>query len=841
MSLRLLLLTVALLILTACQSTPPPPQITPNLVTSIPTTSIGNEQLAINNEQTPTSSPPLATLTLIPLPPTPSPNPKSKIQNPKSEFPAKPLPLNAYPRPANDNGLGVHWSTHLYAQSDQATSYFVSELARMNIKWVKLLNDGTKGRDYDRTIDDLVSRDIMPILRIYQQCNTPYNPKELESLVRHYAAKGVYYFDLYNEPNQFGESGGWCRPDGEPQPEYLAQIWADAARTIYKAGGYPGLPSFFAPSQKIDGWRQDFFYRFFNALQEQGNQDVLYFSWASIHNYHINHPPTYPYDDVNLTGRPLTDEEISRYSLSPELAAEINRFRATAREPGGFFLGDNLYDDATNFFHFIAYRNQFFDLFGFEIPMISTEGGATRGSGEDPRYPKSDGQTVAEWTLWSADYMLDNAPDYYFATSTWLLAQRALDYNDPVWEANAWYHDREGDQEPVVETLKNRPRLNEARITCVDTDRECWAEKAPPQPDINLLGNYPRPPNDNGRGIHWSPTNQKLPPEVVDYFVPELWEMNIKWVKFLQDDQPAVADPYLIKRLVANDIEPVMRVFKPFNKPYQHLTPLVTEATGMGVHYFELYNEPNLGGPPGGWQEGEAINVERIVDLWILAAKDVYATGGHPSLPPLAGGGTMDDMVFLRQFLDGVRARGQADLLPGAWIPVHNYFLNHPLDYPTDPVNVDDVPLTEEEIAEWKLTPEQAEAINHARSIAKLPREQGGFWVGNTIDEDSNAFRKFEAYANIFFDRFGYYVPVIGTEGGAIAGAAQDPRYPPVREEDLTALTLAAYHAMLDDAPPYFFAHTPWLLANSAGEHADERFEHAAWYKDREGTTLPVV
>jgi hypothetical protein len=46
---------------------------------------------------------------------------------------------------------------------------------------------------------------------------------------------------------------------------------------------------------------------------------------------------------------------------------------------------------------------------------------------------------------------------------------------------------------------------------------------------------------------------------------------------------------------------------------------------------------------------------------------------------------------------------------------------------------------------------------------------------------------------------------------------------------------------MLDNAPAYFFAHTPWLLANNAGGHPDERFEHAAWYKDREGTTLPVV
>jgi len=856
---QLNILLLSFIILTACQATPAP-KITPVVSTSIPPPQIPA------SETTPAPS-------STPLPPTPSATPltinnsQSTINN--SPFPTEPLPLDAYPRPPNDNGLGVHWSTHLYAQSDEATSYFVSELARLNIKWVKLLNDGTSGHDYDHTIDELVSRDIMPVLRIYQQCNTVYNSEELDALVRHYVDKGVYYFDLYNEPNQPGEPGGWCQPDGVPQPEYLAQVWADAARTIYLAGGYPGLPSFFAPDQKRPDWQDSFFYRFFHALRAQGNEDVLYFSWASIHNYNINHPPTYPFDAVNLAGRLLTDNEIARYNLSPDEVAGINLNRTVAgilrRRPlnaedaarlnlsmgeieainqkhaNGELMGFTLYDDSTAFFHFIAYRNQFYDMFGFDIPIISTEGGATRGSGEDARYPVVDGQTVAGWTLWSADYMLDDAPDYYFATMTWLLAQHALDYDEPIWEKDAWYHNREGDQEPVVDALKNRPRLHESRQGCDRDDQDCWATKMTPQPDKNLLAHYPRPTSDNGRGIHFSPTTLALHPKVVNYFIAELRAMNIKWVKLLQDDLPEVTNVYLIEQLVANDIEPVMRVYKPFNDPYEHLPELVSQATDMGVNYFELYNEPNLAGPAGGWREGEGVNVERMVDLWILAANDVHAAGGYPSLPSLAGGGTVDDMVFLRELLDGIRARGQADLLPGSWMPVHNYFLNHPLDYPADPVNVNDVPLTDEEIAERELTPEQVEAINQARRTAKLPREEGGFWVSDTIDEDSNAFRKFEAYANIFYNRFGYYLPVISTEGGALVGSAEDPRYPPVRQEDLTELTLAAYHAMLDGAPPYFFAHTPWLLANSAGEHFDERFEQAAWYKNREGNVLPVV
>ena len=482
----------------------------------------------------------------------------------------------------------------------------------------------------------------------------------------------------------------------------------------------------------------------------------------------------------------------------------------------------------------MAYHDQFRDLFGFDLPIISTEGGAIPGSNEDPRYPTADAQTVADWTAWTADYMLDDAPDYCLATCNWLLAQQALEYEEPGWEKDAWYHDRKGDAAPVVTALKQRPRLREARST-----RRQTADRL--QDQVNPLNAYPQPRNDNGRGVHWAPTNQPQPDAMVDYFVTELLDMNVKWVKLLQDDAPQLTHAYLIDRLVAHDIEPILRVYKPFNEPYQHLSELVPRAVRRGVHYFETYCEPNIAGPAGGWREGEAIRVERIADLWIKAAGEIHAAGGKPGLPSLAPGGTIDDTLFLGRFLDALRARGQSGLLPGAWIPVHNYFLNHPLDYPTDPVNVYDVPLAQAEIAERGLLPEQVEAINHARRTAKLPRELGGFWVGNTIDEDSNGFRKFEAYAHIFRDRFGYDLPVIGTEGGAVVGAQEDPRYPPVSERDVAKLTVSAYSAMLDDAPPYFFAQTCWLLANRAGGHADERFEQAAWYRDRAGGVLSVV
>ncbi len=759
-----------------------------------------------------------------------------------------PLPLSAFPRPNNDNGLGIHWSTNLYAQEDETTDYFIKELKAMNIKWVKILIDGTDGRKSTYLVEQLIANDMMPIIRMYDRCNEPIDLGALGHLVDYFLPKGVYYYEIYNEPDIWGVDGGWCKEGegGKPDPEYLASIWAPAARTVQEHGGYSSLPSIFPVGKNIPEWRDSFFQRFLRAIKANGDTPVLYKSWGAVHNYFINHPPNYPLDEANLTGKLLTAAEIARYKLDPHKAEAINQARAKQFDDGGFYVGNDPTLDVTGFLHFIGYHDQFTEIFGFEIPLISTEGGATVGSCEDPRYPCVNEQLQMEWTLAAHEFMLDEAPDYYFATCTWLLAQRALDFwGGTVWEDNAWYHDRKGDHLPIVEAFKNHPRKDDVRWDM----RPATPEPAANKPafaslstqteqivELSTLGSlmrYPHPPNDNGRGVHYAPTIMAQTPDAIDFFVDELLAMNIKWVKIMQGDMPKVEHVYLIEQLTAHGIEPILRVYRPYNDPYEYLGDLVAAAKPMGVHYFELHNEPNIAGFPGGWRDGEAMSIDRILDLWIPAAAAVSRGGGYPGLPALAPGGSYDDMLFLRQFLDGLINRRQANLLENAWIPLHNYFLNHPFDYPADPVNRNNTPLDPAEIQRRGLTMQQAQAINAARSSARQP---GGYYVGDTIHDDSNGFRKFEAYAKIFHDRMGFYIPIISTEGGPLVGDNQDPRYPPIIEEDLTALTLRTYHYMLDEAPPYYFAYTPWLLADGG----DDAWDGASWYKPNH-ENRPVV
>ncbi|MCS7220762.1 MAG: DUF5107 domain-containing protein [Anaerolineae bacterium] len=777
-----------------------------------------------------------------------------------------PLPLSAYPRPPQDNGLGIHWSTNIYGQSREIVDYFVAEMVAMGIKWVKFLNDGTEGRHNEYLIEQLVAHGMMPVMRIYQKCNKPLDLGSLRRLVQHYRPKGVFYYELYNEPELEGEAGGWCHGE-RPDPERMADMWVPAARVVQEEGGFPSLPSMFPPSTKDPNWQNSFFIRFLRRIKDTGNTSVLYRSWGAIHNYFLNHPLRYPYDEANLKGTPLRPEEISRYGLSPAEVEAINRARAIARRPraeGGYYVGSTIDEDNSCFLQFLAYRNRFYEIFGFEIPLISTEGGATVGSSEDPRYPRVTPAIQAEMTIQALEYMLDEAPPYYFAFTTWLLAERAMDHFNPTWESWAWYKNREGDHLPVVDALKSHPRRGQARR--FQPGAVLWNQPAQPpavatplvfvqptaptaavQPRATPVGTaplplsaYPRPARDNGWGIHWPPVLFSQPPDVVDRLLSEVEALGLRWIKLIQADEPKLQHTYLIDQLVRRDIMPVLRVYRPWNEPYQHLSTIVREGLAHGVFYYELYNEPNIAGEAGGWRPGEAISVARIADLWIPAAREIAALGGYPGLPTLAPGGSYDDMRFLDEFLGLLQQRGALDTLHRAWVPLHNYFFNHPLDYPEDPVNRLSVPLTPVEIHERGLSAAEVAAINHARQIARWPRSQGGYYVGDTIDEDSNGFRKFEAYRNIVYRRLGRELPIITTEGGAIVGSQEDPRYPRVTELDVAQRTRAAFQYMIDQAPAYYFAFMPWLLANLDGGGGDAAWESAAWYPVG-GRPRPVV
>jgi len=192
------------------------------------------------------------------------------------------------------------------------------------------------------------------------------------------------------------------------------------------------------------------------------------------------------------------------------------------------------------------------------------------------------------------------------------------------------------------------------------------------------MADYPHPPGDNGRGVHWIPTLSQAS-EVVDRYVDQAAAMDMRWVVFLNDGANAGANDYLVQRLVKAGIEPVMRVYSDGLVPIQgDLTTMVRHYVSLGVRYFQLYNEPNLKVETG----GQPPDVARYLDLWVPAAQKVVAGGGLPGFGALSPQGDADDREFLRQALEELKARGQLSTLDHGWLAMHNYTGARPL---TDP------------------------------------------------------------------------------------------------------------------------------------------------------------
>ena len=357
--------------------------------------------------------------------------------------------LSDYPRPRNDNGRGVHWSARVYHPSGAELDFWIDELVAMQIKWVKLLDDG----DGSSVVlcRRLIAADIMPVVRLFRERPNPgrMGGREASGLTKLVAA-GARYFESNNEPDLPAE---W-------QNDHMPKNWLDIvtdnfihdADMIIAAGGLPGVPAM-GPGGKenvvqkvVDRGRKDLF--------EKG-------AWFAIHNYTLNHPLDYPDDAVNQHGAPLTQAEFDHFgpwSWDNRSMEMVNELRVRAANPG-----HTIEDDPNCFRGWESAGAKIHAALGFHIPVISTEGGPVVGWGDDKRYPKMIPSQQAEFQMGIMGFMQDEAPDWYFSCCTWLLAARPLGDPSPTWDQMGWYTDAWNERFglagrlPIVQMLKETP------------------------------------------------------------------------------------------------------------------------------------------------------------------------------------------------------------------------------------------------------------------------------------------------------------------------------------------------------------------------------------------------
>ena len=188
----------------------------------------------------------------------------------------EPLPVLAYPKPPDDNGWGMHWMPTV-SQDPWAVDRFVAEMEAMHIKWVVFLNESSDLHGNEYLVEKLVEADMMPVMRIYRDSVLLYDG-DVGELVAHYRPRGVYYYQLYNEPNVNIENN-----QGFANPNHYAQNWAIEARKVIENGGLPGIGAL-SPGGEYN--HLEFTERMLNALVFNGQEDLLNRTWISLHNYH---------------------------------------------------------------------------------------------------------------------------------------------------------------------------------------------------------------------------------------------------------------------------------------------------------------------------------------------------------------------------------------------------------------------------------------------------------------------------------------------------------------------------------------------------------------------------
>jgi len=375
------------------------------------------------------------------------------------------MELNEYPRPANDTGIGVHWTVGYSAAIglSKIRDFWIPELKAMGVKWVKVFNhDGAL--DF---CDLLLAEGFMPIVRLYRPSPNPgrLGVKELvhiDALIR----SGVRYFEFNNEPDVDAEwKGGRVPVNGL---DITVDNTIATLEVILERGGMPAIPAL------ANGSRWDLVGRIVAA----GRRDLLDGPvWQAIHNYSRNRPLDYPYDIGNQEGAAFTERFYRAVAAEPWQAdawrgrtlAEVNRIRYDRRNLGATVADDHACWLAYEHFDALNRRH-----LGRSLPILATECGYIVGEDSDPRYPATTPDLHMAQTLEACRIMMGtsqrfkHAPDYFFCTSFWLIANDMLGSTSTWWEGQAWYSERwPGSMLPIIHALRAEPKV--ARIHSIDT------------------------------------------------------------------------------------------------------------------------------------------------------------------------------------------------------------------------------------------------------------------------------------------------------------------------------------------------------------------------------------
>ncbi len=362
------------------------------------------------------------------------------------------------------------------------------------------------------------------------------------------------------------------------------------------------------------------------------------------------------------------------------------------------------------------------------------------------------------------------------------------------------------------------------------------------------LSEYPRPPADNGRGIHWSPSQYQWGRSDWLKWQKRILDLGFKWVKVnVPPDYNAEA---LAKRLIDIEVMPVCRFI---SKNPSRIGGSVETAIGrlieLGVRYFETNNEPDADiewkgfHRPPHWEE-------IVINNLVHDAHLIQKMGGYPAFVAF-NSSPSESRNPIEILIE--HPEGRNICKKGLWISLHNYGKGRPFNYPNDRVRMFGDPVSEDE---WlnQGQPDSwsdvetldfvwhnftREKVNQLRQAQKNPNI--------TIMKDITGFRAYEYWHTLVTQSGLDPLPIMMTEGGWETGDRLDNFYPEPTAQRASELNFKMFQFMQGDidmtinlpngdteshpVPDYFFAVMPWHMGERAfGFDTSGQWEQGAWF-----------
>ncbi|HRW04439.1 MAG TPA: hypothetical protein P5121_05065 [Caldilineaceae bacterium] len=310
--------------------------------------------------------------------------------------------LKTFPRPPRDNGRGLHFHLDL---RDFSIAETVQRLQSIHATWTLIYaQDELQAQ---RAAKACWAAGIMPVVRIGKKIDEFV---DTEQYVRALQAINVPpYVQIYNEP---GDGREWEEERPNNYTKVFGERWARHAAKTVDVGGYAGL--------QVMGKEELF--AAVDAVAAMGRQDIWQRAFFVVHNYGVNHPPAYPYDELTQREHP----------------------------------GRTILEDSVSILSFLAFAKWMQERIGFVLPIVGGEGGWQFGVNDDRRYPEVIQPYHADYHRevfdWFRTGLLSNGeplPDYLFSVTPWLVGG---------WNTSEdWWGGPLGDKTETIEAVRTIP------------------------------------------------------------------------------------------------------------------------------------------------------------------------------------------------------------------------------------------------------------------------------------------------------------------------------------------------------------------------------------------------